>query len=335
MFLPVASGCPLRDSFVAWLVFALVLILAPLPIYTRPSRWWLVRKVGKLLVSGTSRVEAIIFSADFWMGDQLCSLTFSLSTLWTFGCAYQNHWLADTYTKCGVSKQWGVPFALSALPAVLRLIQCIKRYEDSGLYTHLINGGKYFSSIMYYVFYFLWRTKGAQLEGYHFVLFCTFASIMSTYSAGWDFLMDWSVLDPKAQYKFLRSDLIYTNSIPFYYFAIIYNVIVRFAWIGFLPYPSSHFVVTTRSFVFAILEVVRRVGWNLLRLENEHIGNMDQYRVTREVPLPYSFQDDDENDVDSESDGRSERSTTVRGKRTGLRTKSSVHLPTVDNSGQV
>lgn len=25
------------------------------------------------------------------------------------------------------------------------------------------------------------------------------------------------------------------------------------------------------------------------RLENEHLGNMDQYRVTREVPLPYSF----------------------------------------------
>ncbi|KAG5651839.1 hypothetical protein H0H81_007245 [Sphagnurus paluster] len=27
------------------------------------------------------------------------------------------------------------------------------------------------------------------------------------------------------------------------------------------------------------------------RLENEHLGNMDQYRVTREVPLPYSFDD--------------------------------------------
>jgi hypothetical protein len=25
------------------------------------------------------------------------------------------------------------------------------------------------------------------------------------------------------------------------------------------------------------------------RLENEHLGNMDQYRVTREVPLPYAF----------------------------------------------
>jgi len=29
-------------------------------------------------------------------------------------------------------------------------------------------------------------------------------------------------------------------------------------------------------------------------VENEHLGNMDQYRVTREVPLPYSFRDDGE-----------------------------------------
>lgn len=80
-----------------------------------------------------------IFPLDFWIGDQLCSLTFSLSTLWTFGCAYRNDWQADTFVVCGLSRQWGVPLALSALPSALRFIQCIKRYEDSGLYTHLIN----------------------------------------------------------------------------------------------------------------------------------------------------------------------------------------------------
>lgn len=35
-----------------------------------------------------------------------------------------------------------------------------------------------------------------------------------------------------------------------------------------------------------------------VRLENEHLGNVDQYRVTREVPLPYPLEtmnrDDDE-----------------------------------------
>jgi len=31
---------------------------------------------------------------------------------------------------------------------------------------------------------------------------------------------------------------------------------------------------------------------HLDRLENEHIGNMDQYRVTREMPLPYIVEED-------------------------------------------
>ena len=39
------------------------------------------------------------------------------------------------------------------------------------------------------------------------------------------------------------------------------------------------------------------------RLENEHLGNMDQYRITREVPLPYSFDEIiPETDVGDEDD---------------------------------
>lgn len=38
-----------------------------------------------------------------------------------------------------------------------------------------------------------------------------------------------------------------------------------------------------------------------VRVENEHLGNADQYRVTREVPLPYSFDHMDPRD-DSDDD---------------------------------
>jgi len=37
-----------------------------------------------------------------------------------------------------------------------------------------------------------------------------------------------------------------------------------------------------------------------VRLENEHLGNMDQYRVTREVPLPYRMDDEKEDDRDDD-----------------------------------
>jgi hypothetical protein len=53
-------------------------------------------------------------------------------------------------------------------------------------------------------------------------------------------------------------------------------------------------------------------------LENEHIGNTDQYRVTREVPLPYSNEND--NDGDSDGDGESLRA---------------VKLPTLGSDGRV
>lgn len=40
------------------------------------------------------------------------------------------------------------------------------------------------------------------------------------------------------------------------------------------------------------------------RLENEHLGNVDQYRVTREVPLPYSFENQGHDDDDYDDDDR-------------------------------
>jgi hypothetical protein len=65
-----------------------------------------------------------------------------------------------------------------------------------------------------------------------------------------------------------------------------------------------------RTFISGMFEMLRRLQWNFCkslsllifdiawhtgssneytdRLETEHIGNMDQYRVNREIPLPYA-----------------------------------------------
>lgn len=50
---------------------------------------------------------------------------------------------------------------------------------------------------------------------------------------------------------------------------------------------------------------------NPVRLENEHIGNTDQYRVTREVPLPYRVEEKENEDSDDEreEEERSQRSS--------------------------
>ncbi|KAI9065265.1 EXS-domain-containing protein [Trametes sanguinea] len=277
----------------------------------KSSRWWLVKNVSKLLTSGMHRVEF----ADFWMGDQFCSLVFTLSNLYYVGCVYATG-IDDTWRRCtsNPGPRWGIAFLLASLPLLVRLVQSVKRWVDSRLITHLINGGKYGAGIIYYLFYFLWREQGMAYlfcgkRGPIFVVWCVFATNYSLYAGAWDLLMDWSLLKPHAPYPLLRPNLLYNNTIPFYYFAIVTNILIRFIWVFYIPENGPDFII--RTFIAGLLEALRRWQWNFLRLENEHLGNIDQYRVTREVPLPYSY-DEPSHDSDNEDEDDDRRSTTSR-----------------------
>ncbi|KAG8954239.1 hypothetical protein FRC04_000461 [Tulasnella sp. 424] len=260
---------------IAWIVLFVVVMIDPFPLMHSHSRFWLVWNWSKLLMPGLYPVEF----ADFWMGDQMCSMVYTLSRLYFMGS--------------------GV--LLASLPSLIRLIQCIKRYVDSRNYIHLINGGKYSSSIIAAGLFFNWRNHGSH-PGRHYVAWVFFSAVSSVYTSGWDLLMDWSLLQSHSTRRFLRPELLYGDYYPIYYFAIISNVLIRFVWIIYAPLGSFDFRI--RSVIAATLEMLRRFQWNFFRVENEHIGNADQYRVTREMPLPYSFDnaeprddsDDDEND---------------------------------------
>ncbi|KAH8084370.1 EXS family protein/ERD1/XPR1/SYG1 family protein [Cristinia sonorae] len=256
-----------------WLALVGVVMFNPFPIWFKRSRYWLIGNVSKLLISGTQRVEF----ADFWMGDQFCSLIFTLSNLYFIPCS---------------------------LPLLSRAIQSLRRYHDSKLFTHLINGGKYATGIVYYLSYYIWRNHGGG-RGKSFVVWIVFATCYSIYAGSWDLLMDWSLLRPHVpRYPLLRPNILYTNAVPVYYFAIITNVLLRFLWVLYIPEQGPNFLL--RTFIVAMLEALRRWQWNFFRLENEHLGNVDQYRVTREVPLPYAIDAGD--DSDDEDDRRSRRS---------------------------
>ncbi|KAF8652380.1 hypothetical protein AX16_004408 [Volvariella volvacea WC 439] len=114
--------------------------------------------------------------------------------------------------------------------------------------------------------------------------------------------MDWSVLRLRARHLLLRQELVYSSHVPFYYFAIVSNVIIRFIWLLYIPEDGPN--VLLRSFIIALLEVFRRWQWNFYRLENEHLGNVDQYRITREVPLPYTFDSTHDDDADDDECAR-------------------------------
>jgi len=63
---PTQLPVPIRSTIwpLLWIVFAVGLIVNPLPIMRRSSRFWFVRNLGKQFLSGMRPVEF----TDFWMG---------------------------------------------------------------------------------------------------------------------------------------------------------------------------------------------------------------------------------------------------------------------------
>ncbi|KAJ3565291.1 hypothetical protein NP233_g7722 [Leucocoprinus birnbaumii] len=282
------------------------------------SFWLSFARIGSSRISPTMwplAWLALVAFADFWMGDQLCSLVFNLSNLYFFICVYEQGFEVD-WNKCANQPAaWLVNFALAALPYLIRLVQCIRRYVDSGLNTHLINGGKYGFGIINYLFYYLWRHEETHYNGW-LALWLIFAAVYSTYAMAWDLLMDWSLLRPRAKQFFLREELGYSNHIYLYYVAILSNCLIRFVWVIYIPEAGPNTLI--RTFTAGFLEMLRRIQWNFYRLENEHIGNIDQYRATREVPLPYALDTnryrggDSGGDSDSQSEPESPESPTSK-----------------------
>lgn len=40
--------------------------------------------------------------------------------------------------------------------------------------------------------------------------------------------------------------------------------------------------------ILAIMEILRRIIWNVFRLENEQLNNCGMFRATKDIPLPFS-----------------------------------------------
>lgn len=45
-----------------------------------------------------------------------------------------------------------------------------------------------------------------------------------------------------------------------------------------------------------LLSLSLQFGYNLIRLENEHLNNVGKYRAFKSVPLPFNYYDDDKDD---------------------------------------
>lgn len=86
----------------------------------------------------------------------------------------------------------------------------------------------------------------------------------------------------------------------FYYFAAFTNLIMRLLWIiplfqAEMPtWVASSQIITT---CLAIAEITRRAQWAILRIENEQVNNLENFRLQLEMD---DLLDDD--DIEKEED---------------------------------
>lgn len=130
-----------------------------------------------------------------------------------------------------------------------------------------------------------------------FYLWVVFAFISTMYSYYWDIKYDFGLLEPNVIFitqqpnRFLRKILIYEKK-SYYYSVIIVNLILRFFWVlnisnatgGLIPIGFMKQNLFT-NFLLCIIEMFRRIIWNLFRVEYEHTKNCGKLNAV--PPLDY------------------------------------------------
>ncbi|KNG51824.1 signal transduction protein [Stemphylium lycopersici] len=263
---------------------SVALLFNPFKVFYFRTRMWLLYSLWRLMLAGVYPVEW----RDFYMGDMFCSLTYSMSGIALFFCLYAHDW--SNPPQCN-SSHLRVTGFLSALPGVWRLLQCLRRYKDTGnKFPHLLNGGKYTATILFNATLSIHRMDSRTSTK---AVYITFGIINGIYTSFWDIYYDWSLGDPHAKHPFLRKELGY-KKVWWYYTAMVIDPILRNNWVLYtiIPLQLQHSAVT--SFCVSLTEILRRGIWSVFRVENEHCTNVGRFRASRDVPLPYSLPPEEE-----------------------------------------
>lgn len=273
-----------------WIYFGVMIVIFIWPgnqLYAS-SRKWLQVALWRLLFSGFYPVEF----RDFFLGDILCSLTYTMGNISFFFCLYSHHWngllndgASSKHNVCGSSKSRSMGF-FSSLPSIFRFLQCVRRYMDTGdWFPHLANMLKYAITTTYYCLLSVYRIDRRERNRIPFIIF---ALLNTLYTSSWDIVMDWSLLQPGSKNKFLRDNLFFKKPI-YYYCAMILDVILRFQWVFYAFFTHQIQQLAVTSFCVALAEVLRRFIWIFFRMENEHCTNVTLFRASRDSPLPYAI----------------------------------------------
>jgi hypothetical protein len=212
-------------------------------------------------------------------GDILISLSEPFKNLLLGYCLMvcKECYLTNTRGHC--NKETIPCWLISAYPQFIRLTQNINRYYYTRIcWPHIGNAIKYaIRFVNTSMGFFYERDKGT--VRFYFRVFI--GAISSLYNILWDIYIDWGLLRKNNKYYLLREKITYPRIV--YYFAMIYDLLIRASWTWyFIPLRSS--LLEWKSLLKDTLEVIRRGLWALIRIENENVTNPEYYRSFLIIP---------------------------------------------------
>ncbi|CAG8503228.1 3400_t:CDS:10 [Paraglomus occultum] len=206
---------------------------------------------------------------DFFIADELCSLSYTFSFLGTIVCAINNDGTSTNREQClSDTNPWAV--FIGSVPALLRFFQCLQRWVKTGkAHPHSVNALKYITTVIPFWLIYAKRLEVSLVFWYIIHVFNVIIAIF------WDLVMDWALLQVWYIPNYgLREDLEYKRKWV-YYFAIISNIVMRFSWI-FVAFFNSKLLGGGLAF----MEMMRRFQWNFFRVEKELDKSIDWVTIS-------------------------------------------------------
>ncbi|XP_014671262.1 PREDICTED: xenotropic and polytropic retrovirus receptor 1 homolog, partial [Priapulus caudatus] len=158
------------------ILFMITFLLNPFKCFYHSARFWLLKVIWRIVTAPFHHVGF----ADFWLADQLNSLTAVIIDMQYFVCFYAFSFDWSSFTASGstefksdvcMSNIYGLRPLISCLPAWWRFVQCLRRYRDTRLaFPHLANAGKYSTTFFVVLFSSLHKWQKGLQSYYYFAV---------------------------------------------------------------------------------------------------------------------------------------------------------------------
>lgn len=260
----------LDQNYIPFVMFLLLTLafLVPANVLFKRTRFYLLRSIGRIIISPFSEAGFI----ECFIADQLCSLVCIFSDL-TYSLCYNfsGAFIEGDVETCQVFSK-NAKWVVACLPYWFRMMQCFRKYRHDQERDHLLNAGKYMTSI---------SVTLVSLTDYD-KAWMVLASCATLYTYTWDIKKDWKLLERGPSFP-LRERRIAQNK-WLYYIAMVLNFFMRLSWIftvSITSYVRADFLV----FLLGGVECTRRAMWNILKIECVQLSNIAYYKAVDLEPF--------------------------------------------------